>query len=90
MGDKPRPHADHGVIRDRFALNPKTLFRWVAEHFDITTPQEAEARITEIDALAELIVVDGENYQIPHECYLGIGLEWDDDRPQGVVTDVEG
>jgi len=65
----PRPWADHGVVRDRFVLDEARMAEWIKMAFDIRDRASALARITEIDPLAERIVVDGTAYLIPDECY---------------------
>ncbi len=70
------------IIRDRLVLNPEQFFIWTVRRFGISTPEEAEARISEIDPLAELLIIDGVEHRIPHSCYYSLGLEWGDDRPE--------
>ncbi len=56
-------------MTDRFVLDETALVKWIIEAFDIHDRTTAKKRITEIDPLAERIVVDGEAYQIPDHCY---------------------
>ena len=61
--------SDHTVIRDRFVLDDQAFTRWCAAEFGIHDRDSAMQRITEIDPLAERVVIDGVGYQIPDVCY---------------------
>jgi hypothetical protein len=61
--------SDHAVIRDRFVLDGQAFARWCAAEFGIRDRDSAMQRITGIDPLAERVVIDGLDYQIPDVCY---------------------
>ena len=61
--------ADHAVIQDRFVLDGSAFARWCATEFGARDREAALRRISEIDPLAERVVIDGEAYLIPDECY---------------------
>lgn len=54
--------------------NPK-FGAWLKATFNMNTAEEALTRITEIDALAEYVIVDGQVHQIPADCYVDLFAE---------------
>ncbi len=79
----PQSYADHGIVRDRAVINPGALGYWLFVHFGLNIFADAgAAQVSDIDPLAERVVVNGKDYLIPHWCYLAVMPEPGDERPR--------
>jgi hypothetical protein len=63
------------TIGPRVVLDNPKFAAWLKATFNMHTAADAFARITEIDALAETVTVDGQEHQIPPDCYVDLFAE---------------
>lgn len=53
----------------KLIIHQQRFWNWAIEEFKIVNADNAAERITELDVLAETIVVDGTQHAIPRQCY---------------------
>lgn len=78
---RPRQYADHGVLTDRFIINPGAMAYWLHHWFKLNILIPDNARRVQADPLAETIIVRRTAYSIPHWCYLAT-IDPADPRPR--------
>lgn len=77
----PRVWADHGMVRDRYLINPGALAYWLHVHFELNIFAVADDAYS-VDELSELLTIGEREYLVPHWCYLSTGIEPGDERPR--------
>lgn len=63
---------DPAIMGDRFILDDKLFMAWVTLHFQFKSPEEAVKRLTLVDPLRELCIIDSKSYRIPGLCFIEI------------------
>ncbi len=79
----PEEPSDEGGMADRFAVNPGAIGYWLNYHFGINVfAFNSDNQEIDIDSLGEIVTVRGQEYELPHWCYLKTQDTPGDNRPR--------